>query len=57
MGGPSEYEGRVEFCGERVWRTICSNEWDMNEALVVCRELGYHTGCESILHTVLFTLT
>ena len=37
---PSLYEGRVEICFNRVWGTICGNDWDSREATVVCRQLG-----------------
>ena len=42
------FEGRVELCGPRnttnqplVWKTICNAGWDINEAIVVCRQLGF----------------
>ena len=46
MGGSSDNHGRVEFCGQSAWRTVCNNEWDLNDAFVVCKELGKHTGCK-----------
>ena len=33
--------GRVEIFHRGLWGRICGNGWDMNEARVVCRELGY----------------
>ena len=33
--------GRVEFCNGSHWGTICSDGWDLHDAAVVCRELGY----------------
>ena len=44
---PSRYEGRVEICFSGVWGTICSNNWDSREAIVVCRQLGI-SGLQSI---------
>ena len=43
MGGAREYEGRVEIYNENYngWGTICSQNWDRNDADVVCRQLGY----------------
>ena len=41
QNGSIAQEGRVEVCVNGVWGIICGSGWDKNDALVVCRVLGY----------------
>ena len=41
VGGSTPYEGRVEIVRNGMHGTICDDDWDDNDAVVVCRMLGF----------------
>ena len=44
VNGSTEKEGRVEVFWNYQWSTICDNGWDDNDAVVLCKQLGYSGG-------------
>ena len=43
VGGTNVTEGRVEICADNEWGTICDDQWGVEDAQVICRQLGFDT--------------
>ena len=54
VGGDSSLEGRVEICANGDWATVCDNNWDNNDAIVVCRQLQHSTLGRQKCHYLVF---
>lgn len=50
VGGSSPSNGRVEVNFGEGWGTVCDDNWDNNEARVVCRMLGYHGYLSNVIY-------
>ena len=52
LEGDTENEGQVEFCSSSRWGMVCSDDnWDINDATVICRQLGYNVEGKLIITT------
>ena len=43
VNGDNPYEGRVQVYHDGTWQTVCDDGWGIEEATVVCMQLGYST--------------
>ena len=50
-GGVNQSNGRVEIGLDGAWGTVCDNNWDIQDARVVCHMLGYPTAVAATLRS------
>jgi hypothetical protein len=50
VDGANADEGRLELFWQDQWGTVCDDRWDINDATVACRQMGY-SGADAALFT------
>ena len=56
-GGTIPLEGRVEVYYDNKWNTVCGTDWDITEALTICRQLGLGSAVEGGIWSSLLETT
>ena len=52
VDGSNEYEGRVELCLDGLRGTVCDDDWDIVDAIVVCRHFGMTAQCKNYFNFI-----
>ncbi|XP_070557234.1 uncharacterized protein [Ptychodera flava] len=54
INGGKPHKGRLEVYTLGKWGTVCGDQFDIDDAHVVCRELGYMQGADSVEYSASF---
>lgn len=41
INGTNPFEGRIELCIDEQWGTVCDDRFQIPDAIVACRQLGF----------------
>ena len=55
LTGGNSSSGRVEICYDNTYSSVCDTDWDIINAGVVCRQLGFRFSSKS--HNLVYSLT